>query len=82
MAAPDQFDILFPVSEVMNPVEKPGSGVTQDDFGLVLDGDEILKPAFLHQSAPVDNPDPVTDLLDLLEEMRAEKDGEPSLLSS
>lgn len=50
-------------------------GVFDDEFGLVFHRDEIAKRAFADHFAAGHDADAVADFLNLLEEVRGEKDG-------
>ena len=80
ISGPKKLNPLGMAGEVVDALEELRGGIPEDNFGLVLDGNEILKTPFLHQRALVDDADPVTHFLDLLEKMRAKEDGKSPVL--
>jgi len=52
-----------------------GSGVFDDELGLVFDAHEVFERAFADHFASGHDADAVADFLNLLEEVRGEEDG-------
>ena len=80
VSAADQFDSLLICGKGVNSLEKFRGGIAEDDLGLVLDSDQVVEASLLHEGSLMDDAHPVTNFLDLLQEVGAEEDGESTIL--
>tara|TARA_B100000809_G_scaffold261143_1_gene309459 strand:- start:372 stop:1460 length:1089 start_codon:yes stop_codon:yes gene_type:complete len=80
MTGVHELDALFVFGQVTNFLQQAGSGIAEDDLGLIFDRDEIIEATLLHEDALVNNAHAVADFLHLFEKVGAEKDGEAPLL--
>ena len=77
---PDELDPLLAAGEIPDAIQKTWGRIPENNLGLIFDRNEILERSLSYERALVNDANPVTDFLNLFEQVRAKEDGEAPIL--